>query len=334
MAICPRRIGPAKILHTPGERYSSEESRQHYLQGKDFYSQGRYTEARNEFEKAVGSTIPPRLVTEKVGPAQKALDIMPAELTTSKEKIVKEQKEEKAKEDKEKGEKAELIKGKPASSVAVFEVREGQSIAREYYIDVGDVLDISVWQMPDLSKSEVIVRPDGKISFPLIGDVKVEGFTLTQLDDVITEQLKTYVKVPEVSIMLRQFGESTNRVSILGEVAAPGVYRYSGPPSLAEVVASAGGYTKYSVIKSVMVIRYTGEGKKPEVIRINLAHILKGNKYSNNIWLKPNDVVYVPRSPIGNLTTFTELIQPAISEYMQTMDARRFHNIMHCNALK
>jgi len=177
----------------------------------------------------------------------------------------------------------------------------------------------------------VIVRPDGKISFPLIGDIKAEGITLTQLDNDITEKLKTYVKAPEVSIMIRRFGEQTNRVSILGEITSPGVYRFSSPPSVAEVVASAGGYTKYSVINSIMVIRGAGGGKKPEAIRINLAHILKGNKYANNIWLKPNDIIYVPRSFIGNVNTFMELIQPAISEYMQTMDARRFHNIMHRN---
>jgi polysaccharide biosynthesis/export protein len=312
-----------RSLHTPGERYSSEETRQHYQQGKDFYSKGRYIDARNEFEKAIESSSPPRLVTEKVTPQQKTLDIMPpAKLDGSKVKLVEKKKDEKIK----------PVKGALASSAATLEVKEESQVVREYHIDVGDVLDISVWQILDLSKPEVIVRPDGKISFPLIGDIEAEGLTLTQLDDIITEELKTYVKDPEVSIMLRRFGESTNKVSILGEVSSPGVYRYSGPPSLAEVIASAGGYTKYSVINSVMVIRYTGEGKKPEVIRINLAHILKGNKYSNNIWLKPNDVIYVPRSLIGNLTTFTELIQPAISEYMQTMDARRFHNIMHRNA--
>ncbi|MDP2044232.1 MAG: polysaccharide biosynthesis/export family protein, partial [Candidatus Omnitrophota bacterium] len=274
----------------------------------------RYVEARNEFEKAVGSIGPPRLVTEQVQPQQKALEITPSKTVLPKGKIVEKKKEEKAKDD---------LGAKAALQV--------EPVEREYYIDVGDILDISLWQIPDLSKPEVIVRPDGKISFPLIGDIRAEGITLTQLDNDITEKLKTYVKAPEVSIMIRRFGEQTNRVSILGEITSPGVYRFSSPPSVAEVVASAGGYTKYSVINSIMVIRGAGGGKKPEAIRINLAHILKGNKYANNIWLKPNDIIYVPRSFIGNVNTFMELIQPAISEYMQTMDARRFHNIMHRN---
>ncbi len=307
---------PPDTLHVSGERNSSEETRQHYLQGKEFYAQGRYIDARNEFEKAVESISPPGLVTEKVSLQQKALEITPPKTALLKGKTVEKKKE---------------VLTSSAAGLAVKVAPQAEQVEREYYIDVGDILDISVWQIPDLSKPEVIVRPDGKISFPLIGDIKAEGLTLTQLDNIITEKLKTYVKAPEVSIMIRRFGEQSNRVSILGEVTAPGVYRFSSPPSVTEVVASAGGYTKYSVINSVMVIRGAGLGRKPEAIRINLANILKGNKYANNLALKPNDIIYVPRSFIGNMNTFMELIQPAISEYMQTMDARRFHNIMHRN---
>lgn len=310
-----RRDIPAETLHGQGERYSGEETRQHYLQGKEFYAQGRYEEARNEFERAVESISPPRLVTEQVQPQEKALEITPPKIAVPKKKTVEKKKE--------------VLTSAPA--LAAKAAPQAGPVEREYYIDVGDILDISVWQITDLSKPEVIVRPDGKISFPLIGDIKAEGLTLTQLDNSITEKLKTYVKTPEVSIMIRRFGEQANKVSILGEVTAPGVYKFSSPPSVTEVVASAGGYTKYSVINSIMVIRGAGMGRKPEAIRINLAHILKGNKYSNNISLKPNDIIYVPRSFIGNMNTFMELIQPAISEYMQTMDARRFHNIMHRN---
>jgi len=281
---------PAGVLHAPGERYSSEEARQHYQQGKDFYSLGRYEEARVEFERALESISPPRAVTE-AAEQQKALEIAPP------------------------------VKEAPAAPLP-----EQAQEERQYYIDFGDILDISVWQIPDLSKSEVIVRPDGKISFPLIGDINAEGLTLTQLDNILTQKLETYVKAPEVSIMIRRFGAQSNKVVILGEVPTPGVYKFSGPPTITELIASAGGYTKYSVINSVMVIRGVGMGKKPEVTRINLVDILKGNKYSNNIFLKPNDIIYIPRSFIGNLNTFLELIQPAISEYMKTWDAGRFHN--------
>lgn len=269
----------------------------------------------------------------------------------------------------------------------------------EYYIDIGDVLDISVWQVPDLSRPEVIVRPDGRISYPLVGDIKVKGFnltqlddaiteklkayvknpevsvmvrrlpggeigkvtlrsdlsrsdiivrpdgkvpypligdinaeglTFTQLDDVITEKLKSYLKYPEVSIMMRKFGEQTNKVVMLGEIGGPGVYRFSAPPTIIEAVASAGGYTKYAVLNSIMIIRGDVRGK-PEVIRVNVAQIIKAGRLAQNISLRPNDIVYVPRSFIGNINTFLEIIQPAISEYMQTMNARHFQHILHRN---
>lgn len=317
--------GSAGVPHEPGDRYSSSEARQHYMQGKDFYSLGRYEEARNEFGKALSSIDPPRLVTESQQAQSKKLEIVIPERTTSpKLKAIEKENKEKAKQDKAKG-------INPALTAKVSGSVEGPQQIREYYIDIGDILDISVWQIPDLSKPEVIVRPDGKISFPLIGDIKAEGLSFTQLDNIITEKLKTYVKVPEVSIMIRRFGEMSNKVSILGEVPAPGVYRFSGSPSITEVIASAGGYTKHAVLNSVMIIRgdMTDVRKKPDVFRINLVDILKGNKLTNNLRLKSNDIVYVPRSFIGNLTTFMELIQPGVSEYMQFLDARRFQNIMH-----
>jgi polysaccharide export outer membrane protein len=312
-----------RVPHSPGSetRYSTTETTQHYLNGKEFYSQGRYDEARNEFEKALESINPPEIgVMTKETAQEKTLEIVPPQTPALKAKAVKKKTEEK----KAEGKGTELTKAvvKPAPKV---EEAQGE---REYYIDIGDILDISVWQIADLSRPEVIVRPDGRISMPLIGDIKAEGISLTQLDNIITEKFKTYVKNPEVSVMIRRFGEQTNKVVILGEVPSPGVYRFGGPPTISEVVASAGGYTKYAVLNSIMIIR--GDVRaKPEVTRVNLAQVLKSGRLSENIVLKPNDIVYVPRSFVGKVNVFLELIQPAVSEYMQTMDARHFHNVMH-----
>lgn len=345
---------PADTLHAPGGIYSSSESRQHYLQGKEYYSAGHYEEARNEFSKALDSINPPRLVTESPQAPPKTTEIVPVKVPVTKSKTVLKKNIEPPKnniktavgmedeietvEAEEEGTaEEEVLEGgaeETATSALSAQVSAESPVEnnrREYYIDVGDVLDISVWQIPDLSKPEVIVRPDGKISFPLIGDVMAEGRTLTQLNDVIANKLMVYVKSPQVSIMLRRFGDQANKVSILGEVLNPGVYRFSGPASIAEAVASAGGYTKYAVINSIMVISGDISRGKPKVNRINLVDILKGNKLSNNIILRPNDIVYVPRSFVGNVNVFMELIQPAISEYMQSMDVRRFHNIVHRN---
>lgn len=336
-----------------------EEARQHYQQGKEFYSQGRYQEATAEFETAITLVTPQEMKLEQgiqkdqervlaPGSSQEAATGFktvttletPLEMQFEQEiqidqgkvlvptlpKVTPPKKEitEKKKEEKKEA-------GAPGAITAEAPAPEAEETGeREYYIDAGDVLDISVWQVPDLSRSEVIVRPDGKISFPLIGDIKIESLTLTALDNIITDRLKTYVKAPEVSVMIRRFGEQANKVVILGEIFGPGVYKFSGPPSITELIASAGGYTKYAVLNSIMVIG--GDLRsKPEVTRVNFAQIIKSGRLSENILLKPNDIVYVPRSFIGNINTFLEVFQPAISEYMQTMNARYLHNVVHRN---
>jgi polysaccharide export outer membrane protein len=294
-------------LYAQEKQDTREEARQHYLQGKEFYSQGRYQEAASEFEKATELISPPGIAFMEKTQKEEAKALAP-----TSEKVT-----EKKTEKKEIGVAKTAVAGEP-------KVEPGE---REYYIDIGDVLDISVWQMPDLSYSEVIVRPDGKISFPLIGDIKAEGFTLTQLDSTITERLKTYVKFPEVSIMIRRFGEQTNKVVVLGEILSPGIYKFSGPPTISEVVAAAGGYTKYAVLNSILVI--TGDVRtKSQITRVNFAQILKSGRLSENIFLKPNDIIYVPRSFIGKLNTFLEVFQPAINEYMQTLNARHLQDVV------
>jgi len=340
------------------------EAGQHYQQGKSLYSQGRYQEATTEFEKAVALITPQQLkdsnlteiqfqeriqkeqekVLATAGSSQEAATgfktatplIIPSEVEFEQKVQGQEEKvlapplpklpstREKLIEKRKKEQKKEI----GATKTITTEAPAPETEEREYYIDVGDVLDISVWQIPDLSKSSVIVRPDGKISFPLIGDIKAEGLTLTRLDNIVTEKLKVYVKAPEVSVMITRFGEQANKIIILGEIPGPGVYKFSSPPTITEAIASAGGYTRYAVLNSIMVIR--GDVRtKPEVARVNLAKIIKRGRLSENIFLKPNDIVYVPKSFIGNINAFLEIFQPAISEYMQYMNIKQFQRILY-----
>jgi polysaccharide export outer membrane protein len=259
-----------------------EQARQHYLQGKEFYSQGRYKEATEEFQKAL------EIAQSQEAPVVKEV---PLETRIEETKI-------------EEIEKKEEI---PIQEVKKEEIPSIQ--VGEYYIEIGDVLDISVWKAADLSCPEVIVRPDGKISLPLIGDVPAVGLTLTQLDAEITQRYTLYVRDPQVSVMIKRFGG--NKVIVLGDIARPGVYNFTGTIRLIEALALAGDCTKYAVRNNIIIIR--GDiHKNPTVISANLLAFLKDAKIRENVLIQPQDVIFVPRSLIGNIRSFLDEISPII----------------------
>ncbi|MFZ5801274.1 MAG: polysaccharide biosynthesis/export family protein [Candidatus Omnitrophota bacterium] len=257
----------------------------------------------------------------------------------------------------------------------------------EYLISKGDTLEISVWQWPDLLK-DVIVRPDGKISYPLVGDLKAEGMTLEELQRVLADKLKDYIKNPQVSVMVKQFGamvygagytgkivdlpfvkiddlsgEQTVRpdgrisISLLGEleargrtlpqltkdikakvltlvkdcevtititefggrkvmvfgaVAQPGVYEITGKFSILDAIAAAQGYTRDAILKNVVVIDY--RDKEPSARAYNVLAAMKQADLSQNAVLDGGEVVYVPISHISNLSyVLTQLISPLLT---------------------
>lgn len=186
----------------------------------------------------------------------------------------------------------------------------------EYYVGTGDVIEISVWGIGELSK-EITVRPDGKISYPLIGEVDVYKLSLPQLKDEMTKKLSVYIRQPNVTVILKQSGG--NKIFVLGEVGNPGVYKYSGQMRLIEVISEAGGFTNNAVPRSVLVIRGDiTRDKNPQLIKIDVASIYSRAKLRNNILLQPNDIVFVPRSFIANARQFfTDISQP-LTTYLVT----------------
>ncbi|MCM8786458.1 MAG: polysaccharide export protein [Candidatus Omnitrophica bacterium] len=174
-----------------------------------------------------------------------------------------------------------------------------------YTIGEGDILYISVWQNEDLNQ-EIIVRPDGYASFPLIGDLKISGLTIPQLDKLLTEKLKEYIRRPEVSITLRKIGGS--RVVLLGEVTWPGVYHVDGTKTVLELIGMAGDFTLDAVKSSVILIR--GGFLNPEVRRLNIANVLKGD-LTDNVVLQSEDIVFVPKTFISNLNyVINQILEP------------------------
>ncbi|NIO21796.1 MAG: hypothetical protein GTN76_13975 [Candidatus Aenigmarchaeota archaeon] len=162
-------------------------------------------------------------------------------------------------------------------------------ISEDYIIGQGDVLEVFVWRNDQLSR-QITVRPDGKISLPLIQDLQAEGLTALQLRDQITRELKQYVQTPTVTVIVSQI--NSYKVSILGKVGTPGVYPISTRTTLLEAISMAGGFAQWANQKRITVITHQG-GQRKE-LRINYKKIVSGKDPSQNIILKRGDTIIVP----------------------------------------
>jgi protein involved in polysaccharide export with SLBB domain len=270
----------------------------------------------------------------------------------------------------------------------------------QYKIGPGDVLEITYWEGNTPTKEEIIVRPDGKISFSYVEDVPAKGLTASQLDDLLTKRLQRYVRKPRIDVIVKEFNSKTvtllgaiayrntkgtgpgeyklsgkttllelitsaggtqegadlgsikirrksgesisvnlfeaihqgdpgkdfvlddkdvvfistlavdgHRIFVFGEVVQPGAYSFKDPDiRLADVIAEAGGPTVFATAASTKIIR--GDITKPEVISANLESLLESGDQSQNIALAHRDMIYVPRSWVGDFRRFSEQLMP------------------------
>jgi polysaccharide export outer membrane protein len=158
-----------------------------------------------------------------------------------------------------------------------------------YIIGKGDVLRVFVWRNEQLS-SEVVVRPDGKVSLPLLQDLQADGLTVLQLKEEITRRFSEHINNPRVTVMVNQINSC--KVSVLGKVTSPGVYPITGDTTLIEAISMAGGFTEWANKRKITVITHQG-GKKKKV-RVNYKKIISGKDPSQNIILKRGDTIIVP----------------------------------------
>ena len=158
-----------------------------------------------------------------------------------------------------------------------------------YVIGAQDVLSISVWKEPDLSES-VPVRPDGKITMPLLNDVQAAGLTPMQLAQSITEKLKKFISAPQVSVIVTTI--NSQRIYILGEVARPGAMPLLGDMTVLQAISNAGGLSPFANAKGIYVLR--NQGGTEQRLAFNYKKAVKGDAADQNIVLKPGDTVVVP----------------------------------------
>jgi polysaccharide biosynthesis/export protein len=168
-------------------------------------------------------------------------------------------------------------------------VKKSATADPNYVIGAQDVLDISVWKEPDVSRV-VPVRPDGRISLPLLNDVQAAGLTPAQLAAQITESLKKYVTNPQVTVIVTTI--NSQRVYILGEVTRPGAFPLIPGMSVLQALSSAGGFTQFAKVKSIFVRRI--ENGKESKYPFNYREVISGKKAEQDILLKAGDTIVVP----------------------------------------
>ena len=158
----------------------------------------------------------------------------------------------------------------------------------EYVLGVEDKLSVSVWKEPDLSKT-VTVRPDGKITFPLVGDVQASGRTARQLTDDLAKALTRFIKEPVVTVVVEEINNF--KVFVLGEVTTQGALTLRRRTRLVEAIALAGGMTQYADKSNVLLMRFE-DGKEIRT-RIDYRKVVSGERPESNVYLKPGDTVIV-----------------------------------------
>jgi polysaccharide export outer membrane protein len=158
-----------------------------------------------------------------------------------------------------------------------------------YVIGPSDVLNIDVWKDTELSVT-IPVRPDGKISLPLVNDVEASGMTPMALTALLTEKLKKYFADPRVAVIVKEI--NSKRIYILGEVARPGAYPLVPQMTVFQALSTAGGFSQYADSKNVYVLR--GQNGKQEKLTFNYKEFVKGKNIDQNVVLQPNDSIVVP----------------------------------------
>jgi len=159
-----------------------------------------------------------------------------------------------------------------------------------YVIGANDVLAISVWKEPDISRS-VPVRSDGKISLPLVGELQAGGQTPQQLEQEITKRLQSYISEPEVTVIVTD--SKSQRMNIMGMVARPGAYLLTSSTTVLDAIAMAGGFKDFAKQKSIYVLRQAPDGSQKR-IPFNYKEVIKGKNMEQNIRLQAGDTLVVP----------------------------------------
>ena len=173
-----------------------------------------------------------------------------------------------------------------------------------------DIIEISVWGSKEFGGA-MPVRPDGYISFPLIGDIKAQGKTPNQLKRIITEKLRVFITDASVAVFVREV--NSINISIAGEVNAPGTYKINRPITLMHLISIAKGFTNKADLKKSYLFR---GGRK---LGINFYALIKEGDFSQNVWLKRNDIIFIQDNFENRVNVMGEVNKPQVITYQEGM---------------
>jgi polysaccharide export outer membrane protein len=165
------------------------------------------------------------------------------------------------------------------------------AVSNEYIIGAEDVLEITVWKNVDLSKT-IQVRPDGKISMPIIRDIMAVGKTPSQLAEEVANKLKEYVQIPVVAVGVTEVNSSN--IFVLGEVKSPGRYPLKSKTTLLQGITIAGGFTPIAARNQMVIFRFTESASGMKRLTASYDHIVLSGVMTENFELKSGDTVVVP----------------------------------------
>ena len=212
-----------------------------------------------------------------------------------------------------------MLKKSILALAAVTALWTGTACAEEYYMRPGDELNIVVTQQQDLGNSSTnqspfVVRPDGNVSFPLVGEIHAEGMTVSQFTDVLQQGLARYIVDPNVSVNISKLGRV--RVYVFGEVKKPGAVELEKGHTVIDAIGAAQGFTRDTAKKKIFLIH---QDQPKSLIPINLNNMLKTGDMSQNVTLREGDILYLTKN---HRIDFARDIAPIFSSIYMITEAK------------
>ncbi|WP_416183757.1 polysaccharide biosynthesis/export family protein [Megasphaera sp.] len=212
-----------------------------------------------------------------------------------------------------------MLKKRILALAAVTALWTGTACAEEYYMRPGDELNIVVTQQQDLGNSSTnqspfVVRPDGNVSFPLVGEIHAEGMTVSQFTDVLQQGLSRYIVDPDVSVNISKLGRV--RVYVFGEVKKPGAVELEKGHTVIDAIGAAQGFTRDTAKKKIFLIH---QDQPKSLIPINLNNMLKTGDMSQNVTLREGDILYLTKN---HRIDFARDIAPIFSSIYMITEAK------------